>query len=478
MNVRLRGAGWRRGSALVVALIVVMMIGALSMSYLQMSMNKNREQQMAADAKRAFYMAEAGISEAYAGLRRGKSGNVGTDIVPARFGNGLFWVKAEELGNGHTCLTSTGMCGAGRACISIVVTNDNPTPAANGCFGEQGIAIGFASLIDSYDSRLGSYESQVGGLLAPLLGPALPNALDQAKVGSNGDITVQGTTARGVGGTIKGDAHPGPTGLVLRGTGSTITGSTTPSTNPVSMPPISVPPITQGAAIVQIKPSELPLPTGQVGYSALTLIGTGPVVVSGPTVLVLDSLDMRAGSTLQVDTTNGPVHIYVKNWVKVESGATIARTDNAPTKLSLLCAGNDTTDRTGDGLADPAVDLAGSSDFHGFLYAPEAAFTLPNTFKIYGAIAARQLTVAGGGAVHFDRAFLDDAGEGGAQPRELCWRLVQLPPSRLVEQRLDPMKALSLDGISPPLARDAHYDKGAVVPTLITEIWNRVTVSP
>ena len=48
----------RRGSALVAALFVVLMVGTLSMAYLQMSVSKNKEQQTAADAKRAFYVAE------------------------------------------------------------------------------------------------------------------------------------------------------------------------------------------------------------------------------------------------------------------------------------------------------------------------------------------------------------------------------------------------------------------------------------
>ena len=40
----------------------------LSVSYLQLSLNKCRESQVSADSKRAFYMAEAGISESFAGL--------------------------------------------------------------------------------------------------------------------------------------------------------------------------------------------------------------------------------------------------------------------------------------------------------------------------------------------------------------------------------------------------------------------------
>src|SRR6186713_105289 len=139
----------RRGAALIIALFVVLMISVLSMSYLQMSLSKNKEQQNAADAKRAFYLAEAGMAESYAGLLAGQSGNVGNDIVPARFGAGVFWVKAEDLGNANLCLTSTGLCGSGRACISIVVHNESQSIASQGLFADQGIAINVGSVVDS-----------------------------------------------------------------------------------------------------------------------------------------------------------------------------------------------------------------------------------------------------------------------------------------------------------------------------------------
>jgi Tfp pilus assembly protein PilX len=474
----------RRGAALIVALLVVLMVGVLSMSYLQMSLSKNREQQGAADAKRAFYMAESGLSEAYSGLLAGKSGNVGSDIVPARFGNGLFWVKAEQLGNAHTCLTSTGMCGTGRACVSIVVRNQNQSVASNGVFSDQNVSIQVGSLIDSYDSRLGSYASQVGGgggLIGGLLGElgGTSTAINAARVGSNGNILVQGTTVRGPGAIIRGDARPGPTGVVVRGTGATITGSTSPTTEPLPLPALQIPAITQTGSLAVTKASPaLVLPTGRVGLTSLSVSATGAAVITGPTVLVVDQLVLATGAHLSIDTTNGPVKIYVRDWLRCDPGSTITRTDTAPTKCALLCAASTPADRDGDGIVDPPVTLGSTSDFHGFVYAPGASFTLPNSFHMYGAIVSSALTVAGGGQVHFDRAFLDESGEGGAMPSELCWRLVQLPPARIVDQRLDPMTYLKLQGVVPPESKDAHYDIGVTPPTLITRIWKTVNLQP
>lgn len=482
----------RRGAALIIALFVVLMISVLSVSYLQMSMSKNREQQNAADAKRAFYLAEAGMAEAYAGLLAGQSGNVGNDIVPARFGAGVFWVKAEDLGNANLCLTSTGLCGSGRACISIVVRNESQSIASQGLFADQGIAINVGSVVDSYDSRLGSYEVQQlavvppvvghGGGIAPLLsgveeiaGEILP--VPGTRVTSNGNITLQGTTSRGEGAQIIGDAQPGPNGVLTRGTGATVTGSTTPSTLEVSVPEVPIPAIELGSAVVHDHPSRVfTPPTGMVGYESLKLSNNAKAMLRGPLTLVVDDLVLEPGANLSIDTSTGPVKIFVRDWLRCDPGSTIVSVNTAPTKCSLMCAGSETVDRDGDGVGDPPVTLASTSEFHGVVYAPHASFTLPNTFQIYGSLAARNLVVAGGGRVHFDRALLDSDSNEMSMPRELCWRLVQLPPSKIVEQRLDPIRYLNALGVVPPVAKDAHYDRGVAVPTAITKVWKRVTV--
>src|SRR5260221_6501478 len=109
-----------RGSALVPALMAVMLTLALCVSYIQLSVSKCRESQVSVDAKRAFYLAEAGLSEAYYGLARGLQGAVASESVPARFGNGVYWVTCEDLGDRVT-LRSTGLSRMGRASLSTTL---------------------------------------------------------------------------------------------------------------------------------------------------------------------------------------------------------------------------------------------------------------------------------------------------------------------------------------------------------------------
>src|SRR5687768_6199044 len=97
----------RAGSVLVIALMVVMGIAMLAACLLQFSVSMTRNQLHGLDKKRAFYLAEAGLSEAVYGLMTGKTGNVGTSTVPARFGDGLLWVTATESPDGKVFLEST-----------------------------------------------------------------------------------------------------------------------------------------------------------------------------------------------------------------------------------------------------------------------------------------------------------------------------------------------------------------------------------
>ena len=68
--------GSRRGSALVMSLIAVATVVVLSASFSQFASAVANRQAQAVHRKRAFYLAEAGLAEAFAGFSCGRSGNV------------------------------------------------------------------------------------------------------------------------------------------------------------------------------------------------------------------------------------------------------------------------------------------------------------------------------------------------------------------------------------------------------------------
>jgi hypothetical protein len=166
----------RRGGALALALIVAVTVAAASAGILLVSSHFARRQSNAVHDQRAFYLAEAGLSEAYNALTIGKTGQIGSLEQPAASGEGFVWVDATEVGDGTVRLESTGVVGLGRASLALVVERvEQPL----GIFADKDLIIDAPILVDGYDSETAPYLEQVG--LIPI-----PRELVQ-KIGTGGD---------------------------------------------------------------------------------------------------------------------------------------------------------------------------------------------------------------------------------------------------------------------------------------------------
>ena len=87
---RNRSGGAKRGAVLAVTLFVSATVAVLATCLLQLAGATQKRQLAAVELRRAFYMADAGVAEAYAGLVVGKTGNVGSPTAPAKLGNFQF----------------------------------------------------------------------------------------------------------------------------------------------------------------------------------------------------------------------------------------------------------------------------------------------------------------------------------------------------------------------------------------------------
>lgn len=422
----------------------------LSVAFLNSSLSRSSEGAVSADSKRAFYIAEAGLSEAYQGLRIGKSGNVGSDLIPARFGNGVFWVVAEHMGSGRLALKSTGLCGRGRAALSVVVENTGDSIAALGVFTGQSMTVRPGCLLDSFDSRLGTYDEQGGGA--------------EARVGSNAEVSVQGNRAAPT--TIRGDVAPGPSSTVTRTANTTITGSTAPRGSCEQLPPITIPEITvQGSMIQANRRQTLEMPGGEHAWQSLTIKTGASAVLYGPATIVADTITVETGANLTIDSSSGPISLYATQKLDLQSGSTLATPAAAPEGVTLFVDGESGVDLDHDGVVDQPVTMAATGQFYGTLYAPKADVTVASSLEIFGALSARSLVLSEQSRVHFDRALASAPPGASSLPHTLCWRIVELPPLPLVRQRRDPLVALRLAGITPIDACDAHFDIGSVPPS-------------
>ncbi|HKX46831.1 MAG TPA: hypothetical protein VJP77_09015, partial [Planctomycetota bacterium] len=195
----------RAGSALLASLLVATVVALLTAGMMQLSAANWGRSRAAVEAKKAFYVAEAGIAEGIYSLTTGGTGNVATAEAPARFGEGLFWVDAVENEYGLVVLESTALCKQARTKVSVVLQREAHPLGSLGFFGEQGLNLGAGASIDAYNS------SEDAGLIGGLLGGLLGGGPPPARIGSNGDVQV------GDGAIVDGDATPGTTGGVQLG---------------------------------------------------------------------------------------------------------------------------------------------------------------------------------------------------------------------------------------------------------------------
>jgi len=421
---------------LIATLILVAMVAAVSACLFQLDSSRARRQIASTDNKRAFNIAEAGISEGFYGLQIGKTGNVGSSTEPACFGDGLFWVTATDLGGNIVGLESTGMCGSGRVTLSLVVHCKPVSIASLGMLGANDVAIGTGATVDGYDST----------------GAELPQ--DSWRLQSNGDITV------GDGASVAGDAAPGPQSSVMLGRGATVTGSTAPNSQPVELPLITVPKLASSGNIA----GTLLIPRvikGEIeSYDKLTVGAATALEIVGPTTVIVGTLNVAALGSLRFDTTQGPITLYVTESIKLAAGANIGFSSKDPRGVSLLIPASKVIDRDGDGIPDQPVRISSTSTMYATLYAPESSVSLPSGFELFGTIAAKRLSLGANSKLHFDTALLAGKDEQASTVERLSWRVVEIPVEIARDFEPDPFAALDVVAVLLPKPIDAHSDPG------------------
>jgi hypothetical protein len=419
---------------LVLSLIAVAVVASLSVGYLRLSAMVTRRQVGASDTKIAFYLAEAGLAESYAGVMVGRTGKLGGKTEPAVLGEGLLWVEATRLDADHVQLESVGMARSGQARLGMVIRRGRTNVGGLGIFSEEAMTIGDGTLIDGYDSTEGDYAGQAA---------SDPESVKLGNVGSNGNVTI---TSGLSGTTIHGDVSTGPAGTLTLNGSPTISGATGTALSLVMLDAVVLPETTMSAGVTQAAGAPLVVPAGTFGAQYLHLAADSEVVLQGPLVLVLGGLQIAAGAELGFDTSGGPIEIFVVNELDVDAGAVLTNTEADATKVTVNVAG------------DAAVHLDSAGEFHGLIFAPEATVDVGSRFELFGALIAERLSLANGATLHYDRALMA-AGAREATPQVLSWRIIELPENSRDTVNVDPFVLLGVDPSTCKVPGSAHEDQ-------------------
>ncbi|MCK6448315.1 MAG: hypothetical protein L6Q99_18155 [Planctomycetes bacterium] len=426
-----RSSSSRRGAALFVALFAAASVAVLATCLLQISGSVQKRQLASADLRRAFYLADAGLAEAYAGLTIGKTGNVGSASSPAKLGKGVFFVQATDVDADHVRLESTGMAGRARATVEMTVERGEESVATLGFFANQPLTVPAGASVGGYDSSAPADSSKPGlGGVGGLAGGGAPSDPPKGRIGSNGDIVLQGTARAPT--TVTADLAPGAGHQATIGRHVTHTGTISPRTASAPLPAVELPFEPTGAGVDHQSPNTLVVQPGELGIAYLHLASGSHAIIQGPCSLVVDDLTVASGATLEFDTDDGAVGVWVGDSLSFADGS------------QVVCSSNDPTDVTIQVASDSPVSFGAAGAFYGVLYAPEAQATVGSGAAVNGACVAEQVVLSPGAKLNFD-VHIDEATALDVLPKLLAWRILELESVVNNAAGNDPFEILGVD---------------------------------
>lgn len=406
-------------------LVVFAALMVFGLAALRMTMSSSKANLASNEEREATALAEAGLNEAMNAVRAGGSGSLGSMNWPVAMGEGLFWVDATDLGNNRVQLVATGMLGSGRSALEVVVerpTNESPLFEAV-INSDNNLSMASGTFSDSYRSSLGTYASQAVNTTN-----GFTHANTEGTMRSNGSISI--------GGVVFGDATPGP-GRTASVSGSAyLHGSDAPAEEPFLFSPIEFPGIPQAGSYDVPEADSAVLPSGEYGFSDMTLGSDSKLRIEGPATILLDNFDASTHSRLEIDARLGPVAFYCRQDYSQEAGFEAVAVGDAPLALAFL--------------VDGKIKFSNDSIVRGGFYAPYANLTLSSGSEIFGALAVSGLTMANGVRFHYDEDlrsyFMADTGQQGAESvTMLAWFEREVTPVSLRFNRGDPFEVLGVD---------------------------------
>lgn len=377
--------GRRSGSALITAVAVTVFLGTLSLLFMTVATRHQQESSSSQRRLSSFYAAEAGLNVAWVDLQAGGDGVVGSADAPESMGGLEFHVEATEVEDGLVSLVSTGSDGHAHSRVELLVEDTSAEITDFGIFGERGVTVASNAKVDSYNSSLGTYLSQVSG----------DHAHSNGNLGSNDDIAVAANAK------IWGYAQYGPSvdDTISIGSSVTLTDGYGAAENEQTLAPVVVPSYTSSGSLTVNTGTSKTIGPGNLLYSSVTTKSNSSLTVKGPCNLVItNSALVNANSSWTFDSSSGPIVVYAVKDFELRSNSTVSTTSTDPTKLTLYLTGTHASESS----ASPKITLASNSNFYGTVHAPDLSVTVSSNFELYGSLKAQWITLASNSKVHYD----------------------------------------------------------------------------
>jgi hypothetical protein len=417
------------GSALVPVLVLLSGVLVMGFAFSHTVLTSQKGTQRSLDDRRALYLAEAGLNEAYEAVREGHTGAIGTVDQPAILDGGLVWVVAEDIGNDQRRLTSTALVGSGRQALESVIAyggDGEPPLFVSTLNSKEALTLSQGVLIDSFDSDLGDYASQATNTQGTL-----------TYAGAEGDVRSNADVILNANASVFGDAISGPTGSVSLSTGSYVDGTIASASEPFVFPPIAIPTFTPLGDYALAQAGTGNLGPGDFAYGNFDIGKDATLTVTGPADIVVDDFIGGKTANLVIDASAGPVTFHVRNTYTHTAGFEATAATGSPMLLAFFIDGTQN------------VTFPNQTDIRGAYYAPNADIVFANGNECWGAFAANRISMSNDMAFHYDvsllRHWYGETGSGLEGLTVLAWHRTAVLPVSLLADRRPPLEVLGLD---------------------------------
>jgi hypothetical protein len=381
------------GFVLITAMIFLVIIGLIGSTAVMVTTTDIKIGANFKDSRQAFYDAEAGVQYALGRVETDlKAGSIG---LPASVGDSIpldsysaagfsftFTDLTKSASNRYTFISSATGPRNSRASIEAVLARD---PAINfAAFGDVITSFHNSSNVYSYDS--GTTPD-----------PDSDDSTGEGDLGSNNEVeTKSGVFIDGDG--MLGEDESGEDATLDNG--GTFTGTTGEQIGRVDPDPLGVVGgeyADKFTAYSTSNDNSLALPAIISGEITL---GNSEVIVlngkSGGANYYLSSINIGNSAQIRVDTSAGPVNIYLTGGLETGNDSEITVINNGkPTDFSIFS--NSTA----------AINIRNSGDFVGMIYAPYANIEFKNSTTIYGAVWGKEVHFKATATLYYDTALKD-----------------------------------------------------------------------
>jgi hypothetical protein len=378
MNIKRAIRFKRRGSALVLVTIAVVLLTLIGVGLLQVGLCSRLLAIGSAHKIEAFSAADAGLMKAiYAINEQLKSSTdishlkATNEVLP--YCNGTFSYTVTPSGNGNYIVEATGKVGRFEKMVRATLQFQGPFEHA--LIVKNNIVLKPGAVVDGYN---------------------FTKEGEKLKFGTN--TTLPANVTLGQGALVDGDLVVGAGGdpeTVICAPMATITGDTYALTENVEFPSITVP------GWLDALPSQGTISgattlTSSARYDGINA-GQGDIItIDGPVTLYLTgNISLMNSAEIQINNTNpdASLTIYLAGDLFCKNGGALNNLTQDPTRLKLFGLDSCTN-----------LSFATTGTFYGGIYAPNAMANFKSSVEIYGAIATKTFLQGQAAGFHYDAA--------------------------------------------------------------------------